>query len=56
MQRGVTGVAAVVEEVVGLFVYLLDRHHTLRRRLALAEMSADSALTIMHRLRFEFSA
>jgi len=55
MQRGVTRVAAVVEEVVGRFVYPPDPDNTLRRRVAFTEMCAESALTIMHRLHLESS-
>jgi len=55
MQRGVTRVAAVVEEVVGRFVYPPDPDNTLRRRVAFTEMCAESALTIVHRLHLESS-
>jgi len=48
-------VATVVQEVVGRFVYPPDLDNSLRRRVAFAEMCAESALTIMDRLHLESS-
>ena len=55
MQRGVTETTEVIQEIVGRFVTPPDLHHTLRCRVALTEMYAESGLTIMHRLHFQCS-